>query len=377
MGIDYEFYTQEIKFMSLSRKCIAVCRQGLSDASKKDFNPAIFLSDIHSKFDMAEGNLYSKTTNILDVVKTFKEDRSLLEEIELRKKRKDSGLSNYQGVCSGYPILDETLGSFQKGATYYIGARSSMGKTTFMLNLIKNMLDKYRIGIFSLEMDLDIITMKIASILTDLKYNQLSSGDLTQVQLEQFKLNLEALNKSSVFLEGPKPITIHKLRSRAKRMKENFNIDILFIDYLTRIQPSGDNFNKHLEVDEVSKGLQSLAKELEIPIVCFAQLNRASTGRKENGKVLPPTLVDFRESGSIEEDCDGAIFLHRPDYYDPLDHPGQIKVIIAKNRLEGTLKTIEYSCISSISERYKEQPKVKDQLPQPAPQIEINWETFS
>jgi replicative DNA helicase len=140
------------------------------------------------------------------------------------------------------------------------------------------------------------------------------------------------------------------LTARAKRMKKSHDIEILFIDYLTLIKSDSRHATKHMQVDEVSKGLQSLAKALKIPVVCLAQLNRASTGK--DGDV--PTLTSFRESGSIEEDADGCLLIHRPDYYNPTAKPGYVELIIAKNRIMGTLKKIDYSCNFSVSDRYFE-----------------------
>ena len=139
-----------------------------------------------------------------------------------------------------------------------------------------------------------------------------------------------------------------KLCARAKRLKTNHKIDILFIDYLTLVKGNQHFTNKHLMVDDVSKGLQALAKSLNIPIVCLAQLNRSAA---ESGR---PTLSHFRESGSIEEDADACLLLHRPEYYQPTEKPGLVEVIVAKNRIMGTIKTIHFSCDAKVSDKYHE-----------------------
>ena len=127
----------------------------------------------------------------------------------------------------------------------------------------------------------------------------------------------------------------------ARKMAVVNDIQVLFIDYLTLIRPSQKHTSNHMAVNEVSKALQRLAKQINIPVVCLAQLNRASTSRAGSR----PTLTDFRESGSIEEDADTCILLHRPDYYCKSDKPGIIEVHIAKNRIMGELKTIEFKCV--------------------------------
>lgn len=293
-----------------------------------------------------------------DVLKNFSNGMNFEEKTEWMVKRRALGLPTFDGISSGYPILDETLGYFQNSCIYYIGARTSMGKTTFILNLIQNM-TKHKVGIFSLEMPSSTISAKLLCIAADVKFSHWNKGILYPEKKERLYEAMKMVNQN-IFIEDPGSITIARLRARAKRMKQVYGIEILFVDYLTRIQSNSVKASNHLAIDEISKGLQSLAKELEIPIVCLAQLNRQSAKNSQDGE--PPTLTDFRESGSIEEDADACILIHRRDYYNPIDKPGQIEVIVAKNRIQGDLKKIPFSCNFLQSDRYFEMIPIEEEM---------------
>ncbi len=313
-------------------------------------------SEFQNKLFISLGINKRTRKTMRDINKNFKKDRSFSEHIVWLQDCYKKNLPTFEGIPSRYPLLDDTLGYFQNSCLYYIGARTSMGKTTFMLNIIRNMMPYHNIGVFSLEMPSRTIFDKLMCIQSNVKYSKYTKGDITQAQFERLFLDCEDANDYNVFLEDPDSITISNLVLRAKNMKLNHKIDILFIDYLTRITSDTKYPTKHLQVDEISKKLQSLAKSLNIPIICLAQLNRASATNTK------PSLADFRESGSIEEDCDAAILLHRPEYYTPGEKPGEVQVIIAKNRVMGTIKKIAFHCDSNLSERYNEKIEINAEI---------------
>lgn len=368
-GMPWSKFIADLKNVTSLRKTLFVGQQLIEECSKEKAEIDVVISEHQNKLLQAQGMGIQKTLTIKDVIKNVRDGRTLSEEAVWRKDRFRKGLPTYEGMSTGYPLLDDTLGCLQKSAIYYVGARTSMGKTTFMLNLIRNMLHKYKIGIFSLEMPARIITEKLCCMHCDIRYSDYVKGNLSEEQVQRF-LSLEPFfSNIPVYIEDEDALNINKLTARAKRLKQNFGIEVLFIDYLTRIQSATKYSTKHLQVDEVSKGLQSLAKTLEIPIICLAQLNRQVTSRESN----KPSLSDFRESGSIEEDADACILLHRPEYYIPNDRPGVIEVIVAKNRIMGELKTIQYSCNRQASERYYESKNIQDYIREK--QEEINQES--
>jgi len=316
------------------------------------------ISDHMKNLYLIQGNSLSDDSETGRQIKDdFSESRSFDENIDWMRQRRKNNLPTFEGVPSGYPILDYTLGYFKKSCLYYIGARTSMGKTTFMLNLVANhMRDGLSVGMFSLEMARDKIFGKLVCVYTGVSYRRFEDGDINDLQSENLKISAEYFASKELHIHAPDSISMDQLMVAAQRMVDHHKVKIIYIDYLTRIKPSGKFSSKHLEVDYISKSLQTLARRLEIPIVCLAQLNRDT----ESNKGAVPTLSCFRESGSIEEDCDAAILLHRPSYYDPSlkgsdgTADKRVQVIVAKNRIRGTVKPIRFLCDSDLSERYIE-----------------------
>lgn len=352
VGHDYDQYFQEVKNLSRLRKLILANMDCVELAAKKDADFKEISSDFFKKLFSIECEGKSETYTPLDILEKYSEHGNFQEHSKWMRERVAQGLTPYTGIASNFPILDKTFGFFKNGAIYYVGARTSMGKTTFMLNLIISMLSKgtpFPIGIFSLEMTASTILTKIICLLADVSYSAYEDATILPQQYEKIMEKSDHVLKMPIFIEDDEDMTISKVRSRARRLVQNEGAKIIFIDYLTRIKSDTKYSTKHLQVDEISKGLQSMAKELNVPVICLAQLNRAS--EEKAGSI--PTLSSFRESGSIEEDCDGAILLHRPDYYNRNEKPGVLNVIVAKNRLRGTLKNIEFLKLP-YSERFEE-----------------------
>lgn len=347
-----EKYIEGLKNLTCLRKIINLSKESMLAAANKAANSQEIIEKIQENVIQSQGSAAKSTRAFPDIVQNFSDQGSFQDHLAWIIERRSRGLPAYEGISSGYPILDETLGFFRKSCIYYIGARTSMGKTTFILNLMHNM-RKHSIGFFSLEMPAKIITEKLLCIAADVKYSHYEDGILFPEKVDRLIAVSDSIKDIRIFIEDPGTITIQQLRIRAKRLKINFGIEILFIDYITRIRSGEKKNTKHQEVDEISKALQSLAKELDIPIICLAQLNRASAGNES------PNLTDFRESGSIEEDGDACIFLHRPDYYNSNEKPGVVQVKVAKNRIRGTTKTIEFHCDKLNSDRYSELPSIE------------------
>ena len=349
---DYDQYFQEIKNLSSLRKLILMNLDSVELCAKKDANYQEVSTDLLKRIFAMDSNGKSKTYTAAEILDAYSENGTFEEHSEWMRKRVAQGMTPYTGIASNYPMLDQTLGFFRNGAIYYIGARTSMGKTTFMLNLIISMLSSgkpFPIGIFSLEMPASMIIAKILCLMSDVAFSAYEDAMILPEQYERIMERSSYVRNLPILIEDEEDMTITKIRARARRLVQNEGAKIIFIDYLTRIKSDTKYSSKHLQVDEISKGLQSMAKELNVPVICLAQLNRAS----EDKPGAVPTLSSFRESGSIEEDCDGALLLHRPDYYDKNIQPGKLHVIVAKNRIRGRLRKIEFQKLP-YSERFEE-----------------------
>ncbi len=351
-AIDLNYYCKELRNFTSLRKLIDISRNTIVNSFKNETSCENLIKNLFNDLFKIQGLKFSKTQSTRNILDKFSEHGNFEHHLEWMLDRVSNNLTPYSGVPSNYEILDKTLGFFRNSALYYIGARTSMGKTTFMLNLINGILSKdlcIPICVFSLEMPAQIISAKLICMMANVKYSDLEDMKISNKQLNSIKQSADTMRDAKLFIDDDEDITISSLRSKARSLVINEGVKIIFIDYLTRIKSDTKYPSKHLQVDEISKSLQSMAKELNVPVVCLCQLNRAMLNR--NDKI--PTLADFRESGSLEEDCDAAILIHRPDYYDPYDKPGKIEILIAKNRIRGQLKTIQFSK-NDESEKYYE-----------------------
>lgn len=329
-----------LKELTALRRMLYASQDLMYQCTEAGSDPYELACDFMKKISMFMGNKKCPVLTGKEVMDKFHEGKSIEQHAEWKVQRRKEGKNPFIGISSGYFKLDKMLGYFRPGKVYYIGARTSMGKTTFILNLIFNMVRNpinARIGFFTLEMTNQQIMEKIACMMAGINYEKYDDGELNDEELARFCEACKIARKNMLFLSDPNTINIQQIRLEALKMVHQNKIDILYIDYLTRVKPVGKHFNKHLEVDELSKALQSLAKEINIPIIILAQLNRAAA----NGE--PPGLNSFRESGSIEEDADVCLLLHRPEYYDKKTKPGLLEVIVAKNRIRGKTGTVEYS----------------------------------
>lgn len=249
-----------------------------------------------------------------------------LSDIERRQRCHSSGVLCL-GVPTGFETFDEKLGGLSPSNLCIGAGRPGMGKTALILNMIENMAIKNQtpVGFFSLEMSSDEIMDRLISSYVGIPVRDLRMGNLTDWDLETLKART-ALAKDSPIIIEENPQNIATLCSKAIQMKNQYDIKILFIDYLQLIQGMRPSDSKYMEVTEISRRLKCLAKQLKIPVMCLSQLSRSVEQRAD--KI--PQLSDLRDSGAIEQDADSVFFLYRAGYYDKYDPTS--KIIIAKNR---------------------------------------------
>ncbi|MDE6111648.1 MAG: DnaB-like helicase C-terminal domain-containing protein, partial [Eubacterium sp.] len=252
----------------------------------------------------------------------------------------------YKGVSSGFSMLDKYITGLNKSDLILIGARPAMGKTAFALNLAQNvtMQAKKKCLFFSLEMSKMQLANRLLASFAGIPSQKLLTGALDKDEWARLGNAAGAFSDVELYIDDQPAITVPEIKSRVKRLKD---VDIIIIDYLGLIEPADKNRNdgRAQQVSEITRHLKMLAKELMIPVICCAQLNRGTEGR---GKSHKPQLSDLRESGSIEQDADIVMFLYREEYYkNEQDEEKQedidiskTELIIAKNR-HGPIGTIE------------------------------------
>lgn len=226
-----------------------------------------------------------------------------IEAIEKLYHTKD----DYTGVPSGFPDLDNMTSGFQKSEFIVIGARPSVGKTALALSMASNMAFRKKIstGFLSLEMSEMAIMQRLVSSEARINSEKLRTGMLRPSDFDNLTQAAGRIYDSPLYICDTPSMRLLDLRAMARRMKMKEDIKILFVDYISLIEPeTRSSIPRHEQVAEISRSIKALARELEMPIVCLSQV-----GRQTEGKA--PTLADLRESGSIEQDADVVIFLHR------------------------------------------------------------------
>lgn len=242
------------------------------------------------------------------------------------------------GVDTGFRDLNKITAGFHPAELVIVAARPSMGKTAICLNMAQHVglrTDK-SVGFFSMEMSKEalVIRMLCADALIDIK--SVRTGFISDRELERLRLSAEALTPSRIFLDETPALTLMEMKAKARRLKMEGTLDIVFVDYIQLMRAGGRFENRNQEMSFISRSLKELAKELSIPVVGISQLSRAPEKMRREPR---PMLSDLRESGAIEQDADVVIFIFRPEMYlSPEERESQsalqgiAEVIVAKQR---------------------------------------------
>jgi len=247
-----------------------------------------------------------------------------------------------EGLKTDFYELDDMTSGFQPGDLVVIAARPSMGKTALALNIAANMAIKSKksVAFFSIEMSRTQIMMRLLSVLSQVSMSAIRTGKphLSQKEWHEIQLQAAELENAKLYIDDSPSLSIIEMKSRSRRLMMERKLDIVFVDYLQLIKTTGEqlrrNDSRAQEIAIISASLKELAKELHIPVVALAQLNRSPETRGTRKDKGPKYLLsDLKESGAIEQDADVVIFLHREDQVDKdTDKKGIADVIIAKQR---------------------------------------------
>ncbi|MBR3233617.1 replicative DNA helicase [Candidatus Saccharibacteria bacterium] len=247
-----------------------------------------------------------------------------------------------RGLKTGFRDLDNITAGLQKGDLIIIGARPAMGKTTFAQNIAYNAatINKRGVLFFSMEMASNEIVDRMISDVSGIDNWSIRTGNVSDEDFAKIGDALGEMGEVPLYIDDTSSMTVLELRNRARRAKHDHDIGLVIIDYLTLLEGS-DRYkgNRVQEVTEISRGLKTLARELDIPVVALAQLNRQVTNRDDPR----PTLSDLRESGSIEQDADLVMMLHRKDYYHNEEgyEPTNITELLIQKHRHGRVGKIE------------------------------------
>lgn len=279
-------------------------------------------------FEIRDGREIGGLTHIKDVISAETYDR--LTKINDPETRDD-----YIGIPSGIGALDKMITGLNKSDLIILGARPGMGKTSFALNIARNVAVNAgkTVCFFSLEMTRDQLAQRMLSSEAAIKSEKLRTGELEPEEWTRLTQAGENLSKAEIYFDETSNITVPEMKAKLRRMRR---VDLVVIDYLGLMHSPRQNDNRVQEISEITRSLKIMAKELKIPIIACAQLSR---GTETKGKSHKPALSDLRDSGSIEQDADIVLFLYRDAYYDSeknsdedLSDESKAECIVAKNR---------------------------------------------
>ena len=261
---------------------------------------------------------------------------NVLEKIEEASKNQGT----VTGIPTGFIDLDYKTSGFQPSDFVLIAARPSMGKTAFVLNLVDHIAVKKGLPcmVFSLEMSKEQLVNRMLAMESNVDSQKLRTGTLSDSDWDAVVEGIGVIGNSKLIIDDTPGISIMELRSKCRKMKLEYGLSVVIIDYLQLMSGSGKGGgdNRQQEISEISRSLKALARELSAPVIALSQLSRACETRQDHR----PMLSDLRESGAIEQDADVVMFLYRDDYYNKdTDMPNIAEVIIAKQR-NGPIGTV-------------------------------------
>ena len=330
-------YVGIIRDRYYSRALMGAAQGIIKDINENTMDSGKLLDSAEQRiYDIREGREIKGITHIRDVIKDETYDRlRKLSDPELREE--------YVGIPCGIGELDRMITGLNKSDLIILGARPGMGKTSFALNIARNVaVNKGKtVCFFSLEMTRDQLAQRMLSSEAGIKSEKLRTGELDADEWTRLAQAGDTLSAAEIYFDETSSITVREMKAKLKRMKK---VDLVVIDYLGLMRSARQIDNRVQEISEITRNLKIMAKELKVPIIACAQLSR---GTEQKGKSHRPALSDLRDSGSIEQDADIVLFLYRDTYYDgekaqdeDMSDPNSSECIVAKNRHgeTGTIK---------------------------------------
>ncbi len=314
-----QHYASIVREKFLLRQLIGASNEILRDAYAPHEKAELVLDKAEKRiFEIAEKKVGSQARAIGEVA------------MEVYEMLEDQGR---RGIETGYFELDDMLNGLQDGEMIIIAARPSMGKTAIAMNIVENVAANNRmpVAVFSLEMSKQQLAQRLMCSRAQIDAQKVRKSALSSEEFQKLAAVVTELNKAPIWVDDSPSLTILDLRAKARRLKMQHDIKLIMVDYMQLMDNPGPE-NRQQQISEISRGVKAVARELNVPVICLSQLNRASEGRDGHR----PRMSDLRESGSIEQDADVIALLHREDYYrmsEPDFMPDNIaEVIIAKQR---------------------------------------------
>jgi replicative DNA helicase len=294
------------------------------------------LRDAYDQAQPADELLEGAERKILDIAQmgvtgqTYTLSQALHEAYDRIDKRNQRDQMSISGLSTGFIDLDDKTAGLQNSELVIIAARPSVGKTAFSLNVVRHIAVEENKPVFfvSLEQSRIELAERLLCNQARVDSHKLRKGHLSAEDMDKLMQAGETLRTAKLFIDDSPGQGMLRIAANARRLKLRHKIAVVVIDYLQLIEPDNRRDSRQEQVANISRRLKFLARELQIPVVALAQVNRSSEDRQDHR----PRLADLRESGSIEQDADTVMLLHRPEMYEPGQHEGTVEVLIAKQR---------------------------------------------
>ena len=316
-----EYYAGIVREKWLQRQLIYTCTEIL----KETYHSRDDIEDILSRAEQQIFHLAEQRESLSKA-----DMRSILLETWDKINSRQDQDGTVSGLASGFIGLDELMSGYQPSELIILAARPSMGKTAFVCNSTLAIAGVSDAGVllFSLEQSKTELAERLLCIHSKVDGHKVRQGNLEPMDHQALLEGSSELSNYPIFIDDQPGRTMTQIAAVSRRMKSQHGIGIVIIDYLQLIEAEDKNQPREQQISSITRRLKFLAKDLDIPVIALAQLNRGVEQREDKR----PRLADLRESGAIEQDADVVMFLHRPEVYDPEDRPGEAFVIVAKNR---------------------------------------------
>ncbi|RDU70993.1 replicative DNA helicase [Helicobacter brantae] len=377
---DVTHYANQVKNYAIKRQLLSLATKITKSISDDQKEAEDVLAEIEREiFDIS----------LSGESKDFRDSPSVIQStLEMINELKAKGNNILTGLNTGFAELNRITTGFNAGELIIIGARPSMGKTTFVLNMVQKFLSTGKgVAFFSLEMQAEHLMLRMLSSATSIPLQDLRIGNLSDEKWEDLSASANFMAKQQLFIDDNSHLTITQLKSKMRKLKLKYpEVSALVVDYLQLMSGSkggGGEGKRQEEISEISRGLKILAREMQIPVIALSQLNRGLENREDKR----PQLSDLRESGAIEQDADVILFLYRDDVYRKKEEKAKeekakkegnkytsqyeekniekAEIIVAKNR-NGETKTVKIqfnkACIRFEESSEQEEEALKTRL---------------
>jgi replicative DNA helicase len=333
-----EAYCNIIKEKSTLRKLISASNEIIEKSYKES-------DDVQKIIELAESRIFSISQN--RNTNSFADIKEILMNVfnQLEERAKSQG--NITGLTTGYIDLDRMTSGLQKSDLILLAARPSMGKTALALNIAMNAVKTgASVALFSLEMTKEQYVQRIISMESMVDSTKLRTGNLDDDDWTRLIATMSLISNYNIYIDDTPSVSLFELMSKCRRLKMEKGLDLVVIDYLQLMSYGGRADSRQQEISNISRGLKTIARELDCPVMALSQLSRAPELRTDHR----PVLSDLRESGAIEQDADVVMLLYRDEYYhkEESERKGITDVIIAKQR-NGPVGTVELAWIGKYT----------------------------